>query len=84
MAVKSNNNHYVWSMIQPRHWLAMAKDCQFSPNIMQAIMDNVFDTLERVIGQVTQILPAGFPEHIAEPIFSGMKKIKDRCNKNNQ
>lgn len=79
MSLKSKNRHYLWGTIQPRHWLAMANQCQFSTTIMQTIIDNVCDNMENVIEQVTQNLPPRFPHHICDPIFSGMRKIKNCC-----
>lgn len=79
MAVKGNNRHYLWNTIQPRHWLETAKQCQFSEDRMQAIMDDVCDNMENVIKQVTDILPPRFPSHISDPVFSGMRRIRGRC-----
>lgn len=79
MSVRGKNRHYLWNTIQLRHWLAMAEKCQFSTTVMQEIIDEVFDNMENVINQVTQILPPNFPTHISEPIFSGMRRIKNRC-----
>ena len=78
ISLKGKNRHYLWSNIQIRHWLAMATHCQFSPSIMQSIMDDVFDNMENVINQVTDLLPMGFPQQICESIFTGMRKVKDR------
>lgn len=79
MSLKSKNKHYLWSVIQTRHWLAMARQCQFSPQIMQTIIDEVFDNMENVIHQVKNLLPQHFPHQISESIFAGMRKIKNRC-----
>ncbi|MCC2666790.1 MAG: HipA N-terminal domain protein [Gammaproteobacteria bacterium] len=78
MSLKGKNCHYLWGTIQPRHWFSMAEKCQFSPTIMQEIMSEVFDTMENIINQVTQILPPHFPSHICESIFLGMRQIKNR------
>lgn len=79
MSLKSKNRHYLWSKIQLRHWLAMASQCQFSANIMQTLIDEICDTMDSVINQVAQNLPADFPQHIFEPIFAGMRQVRDRC-----
>lgn len=80
MALKSKNKHYLWNMIQLRHWLIMAKRCQFSEFLMQEIIDEVCDNMEGVIQKVSQTLPPSFPRYICEPIFSGMRQIKKRIN----
>jgi serine/threonine-protein kinase HipA len=78
MALKSKNRHYHWHTIQKRHWLAMASTCQFPGKTMQTIMDEIRDDMHRVIDTVSQSLPDGFPDHIANPIFSTMRKIRDK------
>jgi serine/threonine-protein kinase HipA len=78
MSLKSKNRHYLWDRIQPRHWIAMAEHCHFSPKSMQKIIDEVFDNMESVIAKVAEIVPDNFPKHIMEPIFDGMLRIKKR------
>lgn len=78
MSLKSKNRHYLWSFIQPRHWIAMASFCQISPALMQNIMDEVFDNMESVIGKAALQLPKNFPTQISDSIFAGMRKIKNR------
>jgi serine/threonine-protein kinase HipA len=79
MSLRGKNRHYSWNNIQSHHWLAMAEHCQFSTLMMQEIITEVCDKMENVIDEVTQLLQPNFPANIAEPIFSGMRKIKDRC-----
>lgn len=79
MSLKGKKRHYLWNSIQLRHWFVMAEKCQFSTMMMQDIIDDVFDNMEDVITQVTQVLPLHFPSHICDSIFSGMRKIKNRC-----
>ncbi len=61
------------------NWLEMAKRCQFSEEKMQAIMDEVCDSMENVIAEVTSSLPSHFPEQVYKSIFAGMRRSKDRC-----
>ena len=79
MSLKGKNRHYLWHTIQLRHWFTMAEKCQFSTTIMQDIINDVCDNMEDVISQVTQILPSDFPSYMANSIFSGMRRIKNRC-----
>lgn len=79
MSLKGKNRHYLWHNIQLRHWFAMAETCQFSTQLMQDIIDEVFDNMEIAISQTEKILPSTFPTHISDSIFSGMRKIKERC-----
>jgi serine/threonine-protein kinase HipA len=78
MSLKGKNSHYHWSTISLRHWLAMASLCQFSTEMMQSIIDEVFDNMDNVIDQVTQALPNNFPKQIRESIFAGMRLTKNR------
>lgn len=79
MSVKGKNRHYLWNNIQLRHWFSMAEKCQFSTNLMQQIIDEVCDNMEIVIGKIEQSLPSRFPTRISDPIFSGMRQVKNRC-----
>jgi len=78
MSLRGKNRHYLWSNIQLRHWFSMAKKCQFPATLMQEIVNDVCDNMESVIEQVTQALPSHFPTYICDPIFSGMRQIKNR------
>ena len=59
--------------------LLLYMKCQFSALIMQEIVNEVCDNMENVINEVSQGLPAHFPAHICDPIFAGMREIKNRC-----
>lgn len=76
MSLKGKSRHYAWSSIQPRHWLAMANECQFSEIMMQSIVDEVFDQMDHVIDEVSALLPTNFPRHISESIFTGMRRVR--------
>lgn len=79
MSLRGKNRHYLWNTIQLRHWFAMAEKCQFSAGYMQDIINEVCDNMESVISQVTQISPSNFPASICDPIFAGMRQVKNRC-----
>jgi serine/threonine-protein kinase HipA len=76
MSLKSKNRHYHWSRILRRHWVTMASYCQFPETLMQTIMDDVFDNMENVIHQVSQLLPKDFPTQMSDAIFAGMRRIR--------
>lgn len=79
MSLNGNKRYYLWNTIQRRHWFTMAAKCQFSPVMMQDIINEVCDTMEKIIDQVTKTLPTNFPAYICDSIFSGMRQIKNRC-----
>ncbi|PCH57100.1 MAG: serine/threonine protein kinase [Legionellales bacterium] len=77
MALQGKNRHYHWHNMQLRHWIATAEKCQFPVQVMQDIIDEVFDDLEKVIDSVAMNLPDNFPEPIATAIFNGMHRVKN-------
>jgi len=79
MSLRGKNRHYLWHTIQLRHWFDMAEKCQFPAPMMQEIINEVCDNMESVISHVTQALPPHFPAYICDPMFSGMRQIKNRC-----
>lgn len=73
MAVHGKNRHYRWSRILGRHWLEMGKRCGMEASevrdIIQSVVDNVPGAIEYAAGE----LPSGFPEQVADSIFSGIR-----------
>lgn len=75
MALHGKNTHYKWHDIMPRHWFDESKKVNFPATEMQSIIDNAIGKVEKVVSTVSSRLPTDFPEHIALPIFNGIKKI---------
>jgi len=73
MALHGKNTHYSWHEIMPRHWFDESGKVDFPAAEMQAVIDEVIDSMDSVIVDATSQLPADFPQEIAEPIFDGMK-----------
>lgn len=82
MALHGKNNRYVWDKILPRHWFDEAKNVHFPESEMQAIIDDTLGSIDQVIDKVSSCLPDDFPQHIAGPIFDGIrsagKKFKSK------
>jgi len=78
MALTGKRRHYEWTHILHRHWLATAKNCRFPTDKMAAVIDDVLERMDDVIGQVTGQLPATFPDAVAEPIFDGMRNAREK------
>lgn len=78
MALHGKNSHYVWDKILPRHWFDEAKNVQFPESEMQAIIDGTLGHIDQVIDKVSSCLPDNFPQHIAGPIFDGIKHAVKR------
>lgn len=80
MALIGKKNHYHWYGVQHRHFINTAKAANFSIDRAKVIVDEMLEKLDEVVLSVADHLPKNFPNHIAEPIFSGMKKMRDRIS----
>lgn len=76
MALKSGNNHYHWYNSQRRYFIAAAKNANYSIEKAEIILDEMLDSIEKVIANVSAQLPKAFPNHISQPIFAGMRAMK--------
>ena len=81
MAVRGKSSHYQWDKILYRHWLSTAGICRFPVDEMEAVIKEVLENMDRVIEQVKAELPASFPEEVAQPIFDGMKGVRNRLQR---
>jgi serine/threonine-protein kinase HipA len=77
MAVNGKNRHYKWMEIQPRHWLTMAASVGLHSTVREDIHGLVSRT-PAVVNDVSERLPAGFPEHVAGPILDGLLESANR------
>jgi serine/threonine-protein kinase HipA len=71
----TSKNHYLWSKIQPRHFLSTAKAIQFPQKKAQQILTEMLERASDVAAQVAEILPPRFPHNISEPILQGMTRL---------
>lgn len=78
MALKGKNNHYHWYNVCRRHFMEAAKATNYSPEIAEALLDEVLEKVEGVIEQVSAQLPRSFPEQISLSIFEGMRAMTKR------
>ena len=76
MALDGKSRHYAWEQIQERHWAITSKKNDFNVLTMNQIITDVFDNLQTVVDSVKSLIPPGFPELIADSIFSGMYHSK--------
>ncbi|MEZ4484341.1 MAG: type II toxin-antitoxin system HipA family toxin [Syntrophotaleaceae bacterium] len=80
MSLKGKNRHYKWEKMARRHWLATAKKCNFPEDEMTQIIERILGEMDRVVEQVGSILPQGFPDEVATPIFEGMRNARARMD----
>jgi serine/threonine-protein kinase HipA len=79
MAVIGKNRHYAWHTIQRRHWISTAHKVKFDENSMQKMLNTCLGSVEAVIDTVMSELPDTFPVAVAEPIFQGMRAVRDKA-----
>jgi serine/threonine-protein kinase HipA len=72
MAMVGKNRHYLFKEIQRRHFDATAVRCGYGKDA-EPIIGRIVERTDAVIGQVSSRLPAGFPQHVADSIFAGLK-----------
>ena len=74
MAVRESTNYYLIEKIQRRHWIAQAQQVGFGAAAAEQLIEEIIESTEAVIDDVSRLLPGNFPKDLAEAIFSGMKK----------
>jgi serine/threonine-protein kinase HipA len=77
MAVLGKNKHYHFKDIQRRHFNHMAAKC-FSRRDAESVIEAVLHQAPAVIDTVRSRLPAGFPELLAQHIFTGLERSCER------
>lgn len=71
MAVRSKNVHWKLADIKRRHWEHLGRTSGLSDG---AWIDQIADITPSVIETVRGLIPAGFPEAVADTIFAGMRQ----------
>lgn len=67
-----------WHQIKRVDFLETAKNVHYSVERAEAILDDMLARVEHVIHQVSSSLPQAFPKHVSEPIFDGMRFMKNK------
>ena len=80
MAVTGKNRHYEWSRIEARHWISTATSCGAQSG-MEDIFSELITGMPKAIGAVSALLPAGFPDSIANPVFEGIQTAVARLQR---
>lgn len=78
MSVKGKSRHYNWERILYRHWMSTSKLCGFPETEMKSVINELTDGINGVLDKVSGELSGAFPVDVAESVFSGMKKAKER------
>lgn len=78
MAMLGQNRHYHWHSIHWRHFISTAKAARYSSKAAEKGMQEMLARVDEVIAEVTKILPESFPQQMAEVIFHGMRRQRDK------
>lgn len=76
----SKNKHYKWRTMSVRHWVRTGERCGLAAEVTSKLIHAAASDTQRVVDQVSNKLPAGFPQQVSNPIFDGLisaaKRIK--------
>ncbi|WP_047237769.1 type II toxin-antitoxin system HipA family toxin [Chromobacterium subtsugae] len=78
MAVRGGSNHYLVERIRYGHWLSQARQAGLAPADAARWMDELMEQTGEVVKTVAKALPADFPEDVADSIFQGMLRQRDK------
>ena len=79
MSLRGKNRHRKLSGIRRRHWNETARKCGISGGA-EPWIEELLARVEPAIGQVEQVLPPGFPQEVAQPIFAGLRAAAARLS----
>jgi serine/threonine-protein kinase HipA len=81
MALNGSKPRYLWWGLEPRHWLATAKNSGIDPVVALRVMAEMVAATPSVIAAVSEKIPPGFPDAVREPILTGLDKAALRLSK---
>lgn len=74
MAVRGSTNYDLIEKIQRRHWMAQAQQVGLGAAAAEQLIEEIIESTEAVIDEVSKLLPDNFPMDLAEAIFTGMQR----------
>lgn len=77
MAVAGENRHYLIKDIQRRHLNAMAPKCGFGASA-EPLIEAILAQVPSAVSAVNALLPAGFPQQVADTILGGLTQAAKR------
>lgn len=80
MAFRAGNAHYNLKDILPRHFTAAAAKLGLAGEV-DSIVEEILAATPSVIGKVGAMLPAQFPQQVADTIFDGLKQSADKIQR---
>ena len=76
MAVRSKHAHWKLAQIRPTHWDVVARRAGLGDS--HSIRSELADTIPTAIARVSSALPKDFPTQVADTIFAGMTRGRER------
>ena len=73
----TKKKYYGINRIRKRHWISTAQKAEYSTESAHKIADELFERLDEVKRHVSDMIPANFPDYIADGIFRWMQKVRD-------
>lgn len=73
MAIRTGNTHYKMFEIQRRHWNEVAKRNAVG-NDFESTLKRLVENTDAALNTVNALLPQGFPDNVADPIFEGIRR----------
>lgn len=67
------SRHYKIRQVFKRHFLQTAKICRYDQDRLTMIIEETLGQVPEVIKKVSGQLPKGFPQSVADSVFSGMR-----------
>lgn len=77
MAISGKSRHFHQQQIQRRHFNATARRCGWGADC-EDLISELLQRVEPAIARVQGLIPSGFPEDVAEAIFSGVRESAER------
>jgi serine/threonine-protein kinase HipA len=81
MALNGSKPRYLWWGLEPRHWLATARNSGIDPMVALRVMAEMVAATPSVIAAVSEKIPPSFPDAVREPILTGLEKAALRLSK---
>lgn len=81
MAVRSKNPHWVMRDILRRHWITVGTEhgvVNHNGKGVEHVLDDLVARTPGVIKTVRELLPAGFPMHVADSILNGLQQAANK------
>jgi serine/threonine-protein kinase HipA len=77
MAVAGKNRHYLWQVIQPRHWEETARRCGMGA-AYASLRAELIERTDAVADEIASLVPDDFPGAVLDSILNGLKQSRVR------